>query len=312
MKLSFFPVEIPKIHTIKKKYQRSESTTVTLQELQKNAEKVNVLLIMEYYNDDFVQALLNIFESISPNRDVKDQVKLQSNSLTFSIKDAGMFFFGKIRRSNVALWLEDDLPLDKVKEVLQSFSAAEFIVNTGFAVAFKKTCKRGDIIVSGRIDGVRTIIKEDKTEKVVKCSFCPDDTRFTPVPSTLSSIFDRDWGGILCTEQRQRKSMVEKGTVMATTSNVLETLFSDEDILDQLQKQDTHDGFVLGGATLLKAVKECGKKIIFVHGVGFIASELIHGHIRQDWSPTVAESLANYIKFKLEKMHSGRHCQHTL
>ena len=273
-----------------------------------------MLLMLESSAEDFDTVVLNIMESISPDWGVEDQDKEQSKPLKFSVRSVGTFFFGEICGSRVALWDEDDNDLnsDGIKEVLQCFSAAKCVVYMGFALAFKKTCKRGDIIVSDCIDGVQTVHTEDKTENAVKCSFYPDDTRFTPVPNTLGSVFNDDWSGILCTEQRQRKSKVVKGTMMATTSDVLDTL-TDEDMLGQLQKRNTHCGLSIGGATLLKAVKECEKEIIFVHGVGLFVSEIIHGNIRQNWFPTVAESVASYIKFRLEKtVHShsyfsGRH-----
>ena len=276
-----------------------------------------MLLMTENSDEDFNTVVLNIMESISRDWGVEDQDKEQSKPLKFSVRNTGVFFFGEICGLKVALWDEDDnnLKPDRIKEVLQCFSAAKCVVYTGFALAFEKTCnlKRGDIIVSDCIDGVQTLDTDDKIEDVVKYSFYPDDTRFTPVPKTLKSVFnDDDWSGILCTEQRQRKSKVVKGTIMATTYDILEIL-ADENMLDQLQKRNKHYGLSIGGATLLKAAKECEKEVIFVCGVGFFVSEIIHGNIRQNWFPTVAESLANYIKFRLEKtVHShsyfsGRH-----
>ena len=310
----YFPTEIPKIRSIKRKHERSKTTEVSLPELKKYAEKVNMLLMLENSDEDFNTVVLNIMESISSDWGVEDQDKEQSKHLEFFVRNIGAFFFGEICGLKVAFWDEDDndLSSDEIKEVLQCFSAAKCVVCTGFALAFEKTCKRGDIIVSDCIDGVQTVNTEDKIEDAVKCSFYPDDTRFTPVSKTLKNIFNDDWSGILCTEQRQRKSKVVKGTIMATTSDVLETL-ADENMLDQLQKRNTHCGLSIGGATLLKAVKECEKEVIFVCGVGFFVSEIIHGNIRQNWFPTVAESLANYIKFRLEKTahshsyFSGRH-----
>ena len=310
----YFPIEIPKIRSIKRKHERSKATAVSLKELQKYAEKVNMLLMLENSDEDFNTVVLNIMESISSDWGVEDQDKEQSKPLEFFVRNIGAFFFGEICGLKIAFWDEDDndLSSDEIKEVLQCFSAAKCVVYTGFALAFEKTCKRGDIIVSDCIDGVQTVNTEDKIEDAVKCSFYPDDTRFTPVSKTLKSVFNDDWSGILCTEQRQRKSKVVKGTIMATTSDVLETL-ADENMLDQLQKRNTHCGLSIGGATLLKAVKECEKEVIFVCGVGFFVSEIIHGNIRQNWFPTVAESLANYIKFRLEKTahshsyFSGRH-----
>ena len=311
-----FCTEIPNIHTIKRKYERSEATKVSLQDLQKYAEKVILLLMLEHSEEDFITVVLNIMESISPDWGVEDQAKEQSKPLEFFVKEVGTFFFGEICGLKVALWDEHDhdLPSNKIKEVLQCFSATKCVVYTGFALAFSdKTCQRGDIIVSDYIDGVQTVKTEDKTEDAVKCSFYPDDTRFTPVPINLRNVFNGEgWKGILCTQQRQRNSKVVEGTMMAITSDVLGTL-DDEDVLDELQKRNTHYGLSIGGATLLKAVKECGKEVIFVHGVGYFVSEIIHGSIRRNWSPTVAKSLADFIKFRLkETVHShsyfsGRH-----
>ena len=276
--------------------------------------------MLENSGEDFNVAILNIMESISPDWDVEDQDKMHSKPLKFSVKSVGTFFFGEICGLKVALWDEDnhDLSSGGVKDVLQCFSAAKCVVYTGIAFVFEKTFKRGDIIISDCIDGVLKVNVECKNNDAIKkCSFYPDDTRFTPVSSTLSSIFtDHDWSGILCTEQRQRKSKVVNGTIMATSSDTFIELINDDDVLNQLQKQSTHCGLVIGGASLLKAVKECEKEVIFVHGVGIFVGEIIHGnYIRQNWFPTVAESLASYIKFTLEKMvhlhsyFSGRYYQ---
>ncbi len=283
-----------------------EATRVSLQDLKKYAEKVAMLLMLENSDEDFVTVMLNIMERTSPDWDVEDQVKELSKPFQFLVDDVGTFYFGEICGLKVALWDEDDNDLDpdEVKNVLQCFTIAKCVIYTGFSLAFEKTCNRGDILISDCIDGVQTVHTEDKTKDAVKCSFYPDDTRFTPVSSTLSSIFNSDWSGILCTEQRQRKSKVVKGTIMATTSDVLDTLTDDDNMLDQLQKRNTHCGLAIGGATLLKAVKECEKEVIFIQGVGFFVSEILHGNVRQNWFPTVAESLANYIKFSLEKVPS--------
>ena len=265
-----------------------------------------LLVLKNYTEDEFIVAILNIMESTSPDWDVEEQIKEQSKPLHFFVKKVGTFYFGEICGVKVALWDEYfDLDSDGAKKGLQCFTAAKCVIYTGFALAFEKICKRGDIIVSDCIDGVQTINNdEDKKKDAIKCSFYPDDTRFTPVSSTLSSIFSKDWSGILCTQQRQRKSKVVKGTIMATTDDTLEELF-DDDVISQLQKENTHYGLVFGGVSLLKAVKECEKKVIFIHGVGFFVSEMIHNRIKQNWIPTVAESLANYIKFRLEKtVHS--------
>ena len=277
--------------------------------------------MLENSEEDFNVAILNIMESISPDWDVEDQDKKHSKPLKFSVKSIGTFFFGEICGLKVALWDEGghDLSSDGVKDVLQYFSAAKCVVYTGFAYVFEKTFKRGDIIISDCIDGVLKVnVKRKNEDAIKKCSFYPDDTRFTPVSSTLSSIFtDHNWSGILCTKQRQRKSKVVNGTIMATSTDALNELGND-DVLNQLQKQSTHCGLVAGGASLLKAVKECEKEVIFIHGVGLSVSEIMHGNVRQNWFPTVAESLACYIKFTLEEtvpLHSyfsGRYYQHAL
>ena len=317
MFILYFPTEIPKIRSIKRKYERSEATRVSLEELQKYAEKANMLLMVKLADENFIIAVLNIMESISSDWGLEDQDKEQSKPLKFSVKSKGAFIFGEICGLKVALWddLENELNSDGIKEVLQCFSAAKCVVYTGFAVAFENTCKRGDIIVSDCIDGVQTVSTEDKIKDVVKCSFYPDDTRFTPVPKTLKSVFNNDWKGILCTEQRQRKSKVIKGTIMATTRDIVNTLADDDNVMifDQLQKRYIHCGLSLGGTPLLKAVKECEKEVIFVCGVAYYVSEIIHDKIKEHWFPTVAESLCSYIKFTLEKtVHShsyfsGRH-----
>ena len=301
----YFPIEIPKIRSIKRKYERSKATAVSLQELQKYAEKVNMLLMLVTSYEDFNTVVLNTMESISSDWGVEVQDKEQTKPLEFFVGNIGTFFFGEICGLKVAFWDEDnDLSSDKIKEVLQCFSAAKYVVCMGYALALEKTCKHGDIIVSDCIDGVQTVNKEDKIEDAVKCSFYPDDTRFTPVSKTLKSVFNDDWSGILCTEQRQRKSKVVKGTIMATTRDILETL-ADENMFDQLQKRNTHCGVTIGGATLLKAVKECEKEVIFVCGIRFFVGE---SSIRQNWFPTVAESLANYIKFRLENTAHSHSC----
>ena len=308
----YFPTEIPKIHIIKRNYERSKAKKVSLQELQKYAEKVNMLLMLEDSDKNLNTAMLNIMDSISPDWGVEDQDE-QSKPLKFSVKSIGTFCFGEICGLKVGLWDKDDndLKSDEIKEVLQCFSATKCIVYMGFALAFNnKTCKRGDVIVSDCIDGVETINTDDKIEDAVKCSFYPDDTRLIQVPKTLRDVFNKDWRGILCTEQRQRKSKVVKGTMMTTQWYV----FNDENMLDQLQKWNTYRGLSIEGVPLLKAVKECEKEVIFIHGVAFFASEKIHGNsIGRNWYPTVAESLADYIKFRLKKtVHShsyfsGRH-----
>ena len=262
--------------------------------------------------------LINKMESILSGWGLEDQNKEQSKPLKFSVRNIGTFIFGEICGLKIALWDEDDdLNSDGIKEVLQCFSAAKCVVHTGYAVAFEKTCKRGDIIVSDCIDGVQTLNTDrDKNEDVVKYSFYPDDTRFTPVPKALKGVFNNDWEGILCTEQRQRKSKVVKGTIMATTRDILEAIeFKDNMmIFDQLQKQKIHCGFSLGSMTLLQAVKECEKEVIFVCGVAYYVSEFIHDNFKDQWFPTVTESLASYIKFTLEKSasyFSGRYSTYT-
>ena len=250
------------------------------------------------------KAIVDIMEGLSDNWDMHEQVNNGADPIGFSVDECGDFFFGEIGRFKVACWTKMPAIAHKIKEVLQHFTNAKCVLSIGVAAAFDSALKRGDIIVSDCIDGVKTV--EPGKSKTNKCLFHPEETRFTPVSRDLTSIFDSDWNGIMCTQQRQRKSKVLVGTVMAMHYHNFIRYF---DVLDLSCNPKTYLGIVPGGLCLLEAVNECSEQdttdcnklhnnIITIHGVIGYPTEI--GTYRFKWLPTAANSVAQYLKFKLE------------
>ena len=246
-------------------------------------------------------------KGLSDNWDIHEQVNNCSDPIGFSVEDSGDFFFGEIGTFKVACWTNFRVRTDKIKEVLQHFTNAKCVVSIGVAAAFDNALKRGDIIVSNCIDGVKTVETDNSSKsKTKKCLFHPEETRFTPVSRDLTSIFNSDWDGIMCTKQRQRKSKVMVGTVMALHYYIFRRYYN---LLDLSRNPKTYLGVVPGGVCLLEAVNECSKQdttdcnklnnnIILIHGVVAYPNET--GIHLFKWVPTAANSVAQFLKFKLE------------
>lgn len=253
----------------------------------------------------FYEAIIHIMKGLSNNWDIHEQVKEDSDPIGFSTEEFGNFYFGEIGTFKVACWISDEPGTDKIKKVLQYFKTTKCVVSVGLAAAFDSACKRGDIIISDCIDGVKTVETDYRSKsKPKKCLFCPEETRFTPVSRDLTSIFNSEWDGIMCTKQRQRKSKVMVGTVMASQHENFEEFCK----MDLSHNQKTYLGVVPGGVSLLEAVNESSeqdanesnKHIITIHGVMMYPNELENFICAFKWLPTAANSVAQFLKFKLE------------
>ena len=299
--INLFHIEIPKFPAIQRKYVKGKVKEIKLDELQKYTKIVDILLLDESTPlfERFFEALLQTMKGLSQKWDLPEQIKEDAGPIEFLIKGFGRFFFGEIGNFKVALWVTnafDGLITSEIEKGLTHFPNTKCVVSVGLAFAFDSTCKRGDIIISDCIDGVKTVEYRRDRRGTPKLSFCPDETRFTPVPKDLNSLFNEDWKGIICTKQRQRKSKVKTGTIMALSHEN----FRQCDTFDLSRNKKTYLGAVPGGISLLEAAKGCSKEVITINGVILYAQEL--RYIRTfKWLPTAAESVAQYLTSMLEK-----------